>query len=443
MTEISPTAEPATQPGGTVPGGDIYRRSRLLYIAEAALEYFIAILVGEAYLAKVATAVGFSNALTGILTAFTALGTACQLTALFIPRGKPVKRWVTWLHLLNQLFFACVYFVPSLHVPFAVRAVFFIGFLLAGHVLNNVVNASKINWFMSLVDDKKRGTFTANKEIVSLIGGMIFSFGMGRLIDTFEAAGRQDTAFLLAGGTILILTLLHTATLVFSREKPPVTTVEKTPALRALLHDQKLRVLIGASMLWNVANYAITPFLGTYKNEELGFSMTFIALLTVGYSVVRSLFSRPLGRFADRTSFPRMLSVCLVVQMAALGILCFTVPVNGRVLYPVFYLLNGIAMAGINSGAINLIYSYVRRDMRTPALALKNSVAGITGFLTTLVCALPVSAIQNNGNTVFGIPMYAQQFLAGCSLILVVILFVYLNTAVRNMPPATEDSPAA
>ena len=45
-----------------------YKTSRLLYIIEAALEYFISIAVGTVYLAKLATHIGISDWLTGILT---------------------------------------------------------------------------------------------------------------------------------------------------------------------------------------------------------------------------------------------------------------------------------------------------------------------------------------------------------------------------------------
>ena len=42
---------------------------------------------------------------------------------------------------------------------------------------------------MSLVDSNKRGSFTAMKERVSLIGGMLFSLAVGTLMDKFEEIG--------------------------------------------------------------------------------------------------------------------------------------------------------------------------------------------------------------------------------------------------------------
>ena len=42
---------------------------------------------------------------------------------------------------------------------------------------------------MRLVDDDKRGRFTALKEIVSLLGGMVFSFVVGMVMDACDANG--------------------------------------------------------------------------------------------------------------------------------------------------------------------------------------------------------------------------------------------------------------
>ena len=52
---------------------DPYKSSRVMYVIEAALEYFIAIAVGTVYLAKIATEIGIPDNITGILTSFVAL----------------------------------------------------------------------------------------------------------------------------------------------------------------------------------------------------------------------------------------------------------------------------------------------------------------------------------------------------------------------------------
>lgn len=414
---------------------DEYALSRFLYILEAALEYFISLLVTGAYLAKITSAIGMSDTLTGILTSFVSLGFGFQIIAVFLANKRPVKRWVTLLHCLNQLAFALIYFIPLAPISHEMKNFLFVAFLLIGYILTNVVNSPKINWFMSLVEDKRRGAFTANKEMVSLIGGMIFSFSMGYVIDNLESAGNINGAFVVCGVSIFVLMLLHSATLIFSKEKPveanEVCSVKQL--LKELLTDKNLFKVILVSVLWSVVNYASTPFYGSYQIKELGFTMTFVSILSAAYAIVRTIFSRPMGKFADKYSFAKMLNICFSIALAGFVVNIFTVPANGKVLYTVYYMLYAVAMAGINSATINLIYDYVDKEKRTGALALKSTICGFAGFFTTLIVSPLVSYVQRNGNRLFGINIYAQQIVSVISAILLVVLLVYLNTTVKHL----------
>ena len=420
---------------------DVYKTSRVLYVIEAALEYFISIMVTGAFLAKVTTAIGLSDTLTGILTSFVSLGCGFQLIAIFLANKRPVKRWVTVLHSLNQLLFALIYLVPLVPMTATQKAAVFIVLLLLGHVLNNVVNSPKINWFMSLIEDGRRGRFTANKEMVSLIGGMVFSLAMGALIDRYEAMGNTKGAFVVCGVSVFVLMLLHSATLIFSREKE--SACEKTSfgrTLGTLLQDKNLFKVILVGVLWHVVNYASTPFYGSYQIKELGFSMTFVSVLSMAYAIVRTLFSRVMGTLADRSSFANMLRVCFWIMLAGFAINVFTVPENGKVLYTVYYVMNAIAAAGINSATINLIYDYVDKENRTGALALSNTLSGFAGFFTTLAVSPLVTRIQTNGNTLFGMRVYAQQVVTVISCVLLLGLIVYLRVVVDKLKNKRSSS---
>ena len=65
------------------------------------------------------------------------------------------------------------------------------------------------------------------------------------------------------------------------------------------------------------------------------------------------------------------------------------------------------------------------------ALALSHAISGIVGFLATLAVSPLVSAIQKNGNQVFGIPMYAQQLLSAVGVLGIVGILIYIVTVVK------------
>lgn len=414
---------------------DEYKTSRTLYVIEAALEYFISILVGGAYLAKVSTSIGISDAVTGILSAFVSLGLSFQMVAVFLAKYQPVKKWVTILHTLNQLAFALVYVVPFFEISKTAKTVLFIIFLLLGHSVNNVVNSPKINWFMTLIDDKKRGTFTANKEIVSLIGGMTFTFLIGLVIDYYDSIGNENGAFLFCAIGIFALTVLHSCTLIFSKEKEPTTTEKPSTRklLKDLLQDKTLYKVVFIAGMWNVAHSVATPFYGTYMNNELGFSMTLVALLSAVYSIVRALFSRPMGRFADKHSFKKMLTICFCIACASFVVNTFCTPQNGKIVYLIYYVLYAIAMSGINSGAINLVYGCVKKENRIGAFALQQIFSGVAGFLITIIVSPLVEYVQSCNNTIFGITIYAQQILSFLAFILTTAIVLYIKFALKNI----------
>lgn len=414
---------------------DEYKLTRFLYILEAAFEYFIAILVGGAYLATVTSALGVSDSLTGILTAFVSLGQGFQVIAIFLANKTPVKRWVTLLHSINQLAFACIYFVPFFHFSQTAKIVIFVVFLLCGHMINNIVNSSKINWLMMAVDDDKRGRFTANKEIFSLIGGMIFSFAIGAIIEHFKDVGDINSAFLFCGIGIFVLAVLHTATLLLSKEKPHdiKENVPTKQLFAELFKDKNLWKLIIYFSLWGFVHYATIPFYGTYQIKELGFKMTYVSVLAALYAIVRACASPFLGKLADKYSFAKMLNVCLCIMFVAFSINIFTVPQNGKLFYTLYYVLYAIGMGGLENCSINLIYDYVPKQRRVGAFALKNMIAGFVGFFTTLAVSPLVDFIQENGNTFLGMHVYAQQVVTAIGVVGIIGILIYVNIVVKKM----------
>ena len=419
---------------------DIYKLSRLYYILESAFQYFIATLVGGAYLASVTKYIGLSDSTTGIVTSFVSLGWTFQMIAIFISKNKPCKSWVSTLSILCQIGFTLIYFVPFFNVSKTAKSVLFIVILLFAHFIMNVVHSHKTNWFMSLVDDKKRGRFTATKEMVSLLGGMVFTFFCGKVIDYYNDRGDIEASFIFTGICIFVLTVLHALTLILSKEKPGESKENASIAkdVKALLKNKTLLKIILVSMLWNATYYASNPFLGSYQINELAFSMTFISVLSAVYAVVRSVFSRPMGAFADKFSFRNMLTLCFTVEALSLLLRVFVVPANGKVLNTVCCALNAISMAGINSSEINLIYDHVSNKERTGALAIKGTLAGLTGFLTTLLTSRLVDHIQSAGNQFLGLHLYAQQVVSAVSFILMLITIVYLNTVVKAIAKKAE-----
>ena len=408
---------------------DPYKTSRVMYVIEAALEYFVSLLVTGAYLARVTASLGFSDSLTGILQSFASLGCLFQLGAITLFRKtKNVKRPIILYHLVNQALFALVYVSPVLPLTQEMKTVVFIVCFVIAYVLSNVVQPPKTAWLMGLVDDRKRGIFTSIKEITSLLGGMTFTFVMGLAFDAMDAAGNTRGAFVLGGAVLFVLTILNAVSLMPVKQKPQ-ETAESTGSIRELMRNRNFRRVVIVFVLWYAATYASTPFFGSYQIKELGFSMTFISVLSMIHSILRASASPLLGKFADRHSFSKMVTVCFMFGAVSFFVNMFTVPENGSVMYTLYYCILAFAMAGTNSAMTNMIYEYVDERNRSSALAINWAVAGTAGFLVTCLMSPVVDLIQHNGNMLFGVTMYPAQFVSGVAFVITAVLIAYVYHA--------------
>ena len=417
---------------------DPYKTSRVMYVIEAALEYFVSLLVTGAYLARVTASLGFSDSLTGILQSFASLGCLFQLGAITLFRKtKNVKRPIILYHLVNQALFALVYVSPVLPLTQEMKTVVFIVCFVIAYVLSNVVQPPKTAWLMGLVDDRKRGIFTSIKEITSLLGGMTFTFVMGLAFDAMDAAGNTRGAFVLGGAVLFVLTILNAVSLMPVKQKPQ-ETAQQTGSIRELMRNRNFRRVVIVFVLWYAATYASTPFFGSYQIKELGFSMTFISVLSMIHSILRASASPLLGKFADRHSFSKMVTVCFMFGAVSFFVNMFTVPENGSVMYTLYYCILAFAMAGTNSAMTNMIYEYVDERNRSSALAINWAVAGTAGFLVTCLMSPVVDLIQHNGNMLFGITMYPAQFVSGVAFVITAVLIAYVYHAFIRVKKAQD-----
>lgn len=408
-------------------------KNRLMYILEASFEYLISILVTGSFLATVTKSLGTSDSLTGILSSVISLGCLFQLLSIAIRKTK-VKRIVVFGSVINQLLFMLLYVIPLTGMTKQFKIILFTVFIISAYLIYNLVHPKKINWLMSLIDDKQRGRFTANKEIVSLIMGMAFSFFMGALIDRLSENGCRRTAFVISAVTIFILSLLHTLTLLFTGEN--TERQEKSQNLKTavneLFKNKGVLKVTAVFVLYNISNYASVPFYGTYQINELGLSLKTVSLLVMLGNLSRIAISGFWGRYADKKSFAAMMEKCLLFLGVAQICAFFAVPKNGVLMFSFYYLFYGAAMGGINSALINLIFDYVDIDKRSDSLAVTQAVSGIVGFLTTLLLSPLVAKIQSNADSVLGINLYAQQFCTLISIIFTLVLIFYIRKVIIN-----------
>ena len=400
-----------------------------MYITQAALEYLISILVSGSFLATLTNSIGISDSFTGILSSVISLGCLFQLLSIPI-RPKNIKKFVIRMSLINQVLFLLLYITPTIGISTKYKTLIFTLLIFSAYLTYYIAHPQKINWLMSTVENSKRGIFTANKEIISLISGALFSFLAGAVIDKFINNGKSNSAFIICALIITTLSAVHTLCLI-NTSSPPTNKPSKTKKLLSKFQlFRKNKKLLNTAItisLYYISTYISVPFFGAYQIKDLGLSLKTISLLALLESISRITISRKWGRYADKFSFEFMIEKCFYFIGIAYVCTSFAFSNIGIVAFAAYYILRGIAMGGINSAIINLVYDSTPPEERSDALAICQAAAGVIGFIATLSSGVLVDFMQNNRAILFNGAVSAPQLLSLFSAVFVVAAIIHLK----------------
>lgn len=423
---------------------DRARHCRNAYMAEALLEYLISLLVTGAFLSAILRQVGVSDAVTGVVASFISLACAAQLfSGLLVRPGRSIRRTMMGLGLANQLMFSALYLIPFIHAGQNAKTALFVTMILGAYLIHNLSHPAKYQWLMGFVDPQERGRFTARKEIISLVGGMLFTLAIGRMVDRFAETGRGRIGFILCGAAMVAVAILYFFTL-WSIDDDPAAARKAPAALRDQARDilslvtgnRPFRTLLLADVLWKAAVYLSTPYFGTYLIGELGFSLTAVSLFGMISGALRAVVSPWFGRYADRKGWAASLTLGLSIAAAAFLLNAFTCPGPARLLYAVYAALYAVSMASINGGLTNITYDYIDERLFAHAIGAKNAVSGVLGFLVSLAGSAVVRSVQARGSLLLGRTVYAQQLLSGAAFLIIAALALYVRFVIAALPRA-------
>lgn len=428
------------------------KRNQIAYIFEAGFEYFVSILITDAFLATLLKRTGFTDAQSGIITQMASFALVAQLFSVFIRKNSGMKPWITGMHLINQLMFVMLYGLALFDLSPDVKKLLFVMLFFGGNLIANVVSPYKLPWMMSFVPDNKRGVFTAVKEMTNLVAGMALSFIMGSVVDYYNALGAanpemrvwgflcEDFALLICGITVFASMILHTLSIVVMKDRRKEETQTSgdsrfgiKEALRRTFGNHALVKLIFIDIMWQAASGVAVAFYGVYKINELGFSLQYISIIGIIGAIGRLAFALVFASIADKRSWTTMLSICFVIAAASFGINIFTTPENGKVMFLIYSIVFSVASAGLGSGLYNILFDFVPQSDRAAGLGIKNTFGGITALLASMAGSAILSHIQSNGNMLFGIHIYAQQVLSAIAFVIMIVLCIYMRCVIAKL----------
>ena len=212
--------------------------------------------------------------------------------------------------------------------------------------------------------------------------------------------------------------------LFISKEKPESKGKAPSPfsSVKTIFKNPAYRSFIIITMVCAVATGITPPFLSTYQINELGFSLSYIAITNIIIDAVWVLSLLVFGRISNKRSYAYIVRLGAVFYVLAFGILMITTPQNGKILfvaYRVFSMIQGSSQAVALRG---LIFDLSSEKTRTSALAVHTIITGTTSFISTLITRVFFERLQKNHAVIFGFDMQAQQVLALVSFTIVIVV---------------------
>ena len=413
-----------------------YKRSRGAYTAQCAFEYLVSILVTDAFLAKLLTHMGFSDAVIGVIASLTAFSFLFQLLSIsLMAHLRNTKRTVIIFSTVSQLLMMSLYLVPFVPVDVKVKTVIVVGFILLAYICQYVIMSVHFKWANSYVDPTKRGEYSAGKEMISLIAGIVFTLIAGQLIDYYEGIDNLRGGFMLIAAMMLILSICNFTCLLMIKNVIRKKEEGSKYSLRDVMHNtlgnRNFVNVIVMTALWEMGRYMTFGFLGTFKTSDLLLSVGTVQIINVVANVFRLIISKPFGRYSDRTSYASAYRLALLLAAASFVFIIFCTPKTWWCIV-IFTVLFNVSLAGSNQNGTNITYNYVKDEFIVQAIAIKQSVVGVLGFGASLVGSKILQYVQQNGNTFMGMHVYGQQLLACISLLFVIAAVVFNKVVVEK-----------
>lgn len=409
-----------------------YTRSRRAYTLECAFEYFVTLLTSGTFLATLLTSMNVDDAATGVISSLISFAYLFQLLSIFIVQKiRNVKRVAVPVHFIGQLFFLILYLIPFFDIPQGIRTVLIVGCIMAGFCCRYLVTSVIFNWGNAYVNPAKRASFAATKEIISLLSGIVISLSMGYSLDKFIESNNVNGGFIVITIMILVMSICDfTCLMIMKNQKREAKSKNDSEpfwqVIKKLFRNKGFVSTVVIHSLHSFALYMTSGFMSTYRLKELAITVAVVETIHIVAQLFRAAFSKPFARYADKHSYAKGITLGTTLFALSFLINVFTAPKTWWLVI-IFTIMLDVSYAGTSQNLLNIPYSYIDRKYFVEASAIKASISGLCGFGASLIGSAILEAIQENGNTLFGIHVYGQQVLSAISFVIAVIGILFVK----------------
>lgn len=388
------------------------------------------------FLAGYLTYLGASPAFCAIVAALPQLGCILQLISPFLfERLRYRKAVICGCCFVFRMGMGLAGLIPFLlPVKSARLAAVFLLYLLA-FMMAGFVTPGLDQWTMELAPRYRRGQFFAVKNILSALMNSAISLALGWQIDYFTSRGHIGTGYLILYLCCCLFACVDLLLLRHMQEIP--CTPMPCLRLRDLakpLQDQTYRKIVIFLPMWFFALNFSNTFLSVYMLQGLGMSHTVITCITTVASAAGILGTWFWGRWADRSSWNRILmwTGCVIGGT----FLCWSAVRPGCSILIPFLLQSSVAACNgsFNAASMNLQYSCCPREGKTLYLGVGAAISNLAGYAAALLGASAQSMLMG--------PLGIQSInvLFGCSGVFCLAAVVLIVPRLPKVVPGEGET---
>ena len=401
-----------------------YKKYRKAYVTQCTVEHLVGLLVADAFLATLLKYLGLSDAMTGIIASFASVAFVFQLMQVFLVQSKfSTKKIVMLFDILSQMLFAFIYFVPFVPIDPTAKKFIVMASIMTSQVCKTMVITLYYKWGNSYVEDDKRAQFSAMKECISLITGIVFVAVVSYVFDTFKALNNTEGGLLFIAITMAVLNILNYISLALIKDEPTrereSMRVSTKEVLSHISSNKIFRNYVLINMFGSTAGGFITGFLGVYKIQELGMSLFLVQVINIAADFFRMGVSMPFANYSAKHGFARGIFLASLIFLAGKVCIVFTTPATWWLII-IYTLCTAAYNAGSYQNSFNIGYTLLPQKYMVQGMAISRTATGIISFASALLGGKILSMVQANGNMVFGMHIYGQQLLALLAIMIAV-----------------------
>lgn len=413
--------------------------SRISYYALSALNYISFLLLADVFLVDLLQYVGFDDASIGIVNSATGFLSFVQILLLFVGHKiRNPKPLIFFGYGGMAVIFVLAHIFALLPLESQLKQVLIVASLMLGKLIVSFASPLLSSYIYTFISYQERGTVTATNSTVSLATAIVFTIAISEVRDYYRESGNVEQGLLVTAiflAVVAVLTVISAITMRGTTEQPSdsklVTGI--MDVLRHTMGSKSFLYMLLFFIIWQIASTITDSFLGIYKINELGFSLSAIQIIGTVGNITTMLLARPMGKLADRRSHQLCLKLGLVGVIASFLIGAFTAPETAWLIV-VYTALFSISNLALTSCFYNMLLEYVGPTYYMYGLSLVACISGICSFAISFLAAWLLETIQSMGNTLFGMTVYAQQILSAISAVLTLGLLGFAHFVLTRLP---------